>query len=216
MNCGCCGTEITEERIRELTKSQRCHYKATGRWYCSQDCMKKFVTKQSSERMKILNQTHPAILKHKKDMITNNPMHMTGAKEKMIKTLNQIIKEKKENGIEWFKEKGGNGKEKPMPQQKMFIALEKLNPIMEYVVPTKIKRGNGYPTCYKIDIGLPDYMIAIEIDGKSHNLIERQKQDQKKQELLEKFGWKVLRFKNQQVMEDLEECVKMVMSIISK
>ena len=45
---------------------------------------------------------------------------------------------------------------------------------------------------------------------------KRQEQDKKKTDFLTGLGWKVLRFKNKQVMEHLTDCVQMVMSTISE
>ena len=157
MNCTYCGKMITEEIMESLTRHQKEDYKRTGRWYCSRECSRKYVSLVNSKRMK-----------------ENNPMSMPGIKEKMIKTLNEMIEEKKANGEKWFKVRGGNGKGYTVPQITLKEQLEDYGPQMEYVVPTKVKRGNGYPTCYKIDIALPDYMVAIEVDGESHNTIERQ------------------------------------------
>ncbi len=44
-------------------------------------------------------------------------------------------------------------------------------------------------------------MIAIEVDGGSHQAISRQIQDEKKEKLLKHLGWKVYRYKNQEVMK---------------
>jgi very-short-patch-repair endonuclease len=64
-----------------------------------------------------------------------------------------------------------------------------------------------------VDVGNKKLKIAIEIDGNSH-YGEKKKQDKKKTKILEKRGWKVLRFTNQQIDKDLKKCVKMIMSII--
>ncbi|MFZ4596337.1 MAG: endonuclease domain-containing protein [Verrucomicrobiaceae bacterium] len=87
---------------------------------------------------------------------------------------------------------------------------------MEVPVPTKQPRHSGYPTCYKLDIGNRELMIAVEVDGKSHCSIERQAQDQKKEDLLQSLGWKVLRFTNAEVIRNLNGCVQEVRSSISK
>jgi very-short-patch-repair endonuclease len=87
---------------------------------------------------------------------------------------------------------------------------------MELVVKTKKPAGSGFPPCYKVDIGEPTLKIAIEVDGMSHNSLERRKQDRKKEAFLRGLGWTVLRFSNREVTERLEECVQTVLSIISK
>jgi very-short-patch-repair endonuclease len=98
----------------------------------------------------------------------------------------------------------------------MIALAKKFDVYAEYPIPTKMPRDSGYPTCYKVDIAIPEKMIAIEVDGGSHSAIERQMQDKKKDAFLKKLGWNVLRFTNKQVMERLEECVQTVMSTISK
>jgi very-short-patch-repair endonuclease len=104
-----------------------------------------------------------------------------------------------------------------VPQQNLMLALADLCDVYaEYPIPTKMARDTGYPTCYKVDIAIPEKMVAIEIDGNSHCAIERQQQDLKKEQFLNGLGWTVLRFKNKQVMEHLEDCVQTVMSTISK
>ena len=84
------------------------------------------------------------------------------------------------------------------------------------VVPTRKKRGSGYPTSYKIDVANADLMVGIEIDGGSHGSIERQVQDRKKQQLLESMGWTILRFTNGEVDADLDGCVKAVLSAVEE
>lgn len=210
MNCIYCGKTVT----RELTNSQKYTYKKTGRVYCSRECMKKYISELSSKRMKDLNETNPGMIKRHQEMKTKNPMFIPEIKEKMKESIKKKITQKKLKGQNWFQNRGGNGKGYTVPQIKLYEALKDLNPTLEYVVSIKLKRGTGYPTCYKIDLAITQYLIAIEIDGKSHNLIERKEQDKKKDMFLKEQGWKVLRFKNQQVIEHLEDCVKMVMSII--
>jgi len=44
-----------------------------------------------------------------------------------------------------------------------------------------------------IDFADSNKKLALEIDGKQHNLLERQASDKKKDEYLKSNGWKVLR-----------------------
>lgn len=60
---------------------------------------------------------------------------------------------------------------------------------------------------YIIDFTLPDYKIAIEIDGPSHNTAEARRKDRERDTWLESGGWQVFRFTNQQVLSDPEACV---------
>ena len=108
----------------------------------------------------------------------------------------------------------GNGKGPTIHQLAIASAL---GWEMEVAIPTKMNRSDRlYPTCYKVDVGNALLKIAIEVDGPSHYALKRQEQDKKKDEFLKSIGWKVLRFKNKQVAEHLEECVQTVLSTISK
>jgi very-short-patch-repair endonuclease len=61
----------------------------------------------------------------------------------------------------------------------------------------------GYPSHYKLDIAHPERRIAIEVDGASHHSRKVQEKDLKKTRFLEARGWRVLRFWNLEVLEDL-------------
>lgn len=129
-------------------------------------------------------------------MKKRNPMWMPGIKEKSIATnkalgTRPIIR-------------GGNGQEMPIPQRVLLTALGN-GWYAEHTIATHLRKlKNGYPTCYKIDIANPKKMIGIEVDGGSHQLLKRKEQDKKKTLFLEKLGWKILRFKNEEIMSNLE------------
>lgn len=77
--------------------------------------------------------------------------------------------------------------------------------VLHPAIKTNIKRNNNpekYPTNYKPDVGHVGLKIAIEADGCSHGLLERKAQDVKKTKCLTGLGWKVLRFTNQQILEE--------------
>ena len=134
-------------------------------------------------------------------MIHNNPMKRPEVVAKQKETLKAIGHKPKIQG--------GNGRGLTKPQA---LLLEKLNahkPLAEYVITTNA-RNLGYPTAYKIDIAIPNHHVAIEIDGQSHHATERKLQDKKKEDFLVGKGWKVLRFTNKEVMENMNSCVKKI------
>lgn len=90
---------------------------------------------------------------------------------------------------------GGNGRGLTEPQR---LLSQKLGPdwITEFVVPTRIPRGEGYPTHYKIDLANPAQMIAIEVDGGSHCSLKVRERDARKAEFLRSKGWSVFRVSN--------------------
>ena len=100
--------------------------------------------------------------------------------------------------------RGGNGTGMTIPQELLFRSLGE-GWVAEYSVRTFQKSGSGYPHAYKMDIAHPQKMIAIEVDGNSHNSYLGKHRDAKKNYILGKLGWSVLRFKNKEVMEKYQE-----------
>jgi hypothetical protein len=86
---------------------------------------------------------------------------------------------------------------------------------MEYIEKTGVlAKEFKSPRHYKIDIASKYHMIAIEIDGPSHNSLKVKECDNRKNQLLALKGWKVLRFTNSQIQKELQNCVQTVMSTI--
>jgi len=179
---------IKKIKLQQYIKSKRV--------YCSLECSRKYSSKISSATMTKTNKKYAS-----ERMKKNNPMKKAETREKMKVTMKAM-------GIKPVIQ-GGNGKVMPVPQKKLSMAL---GWITEYVVKTKIKI-KGIPPCYKIDIAKPDLKIGIEVDGFSHCSIERKKADIRKTTLLTLRGWKILRFSNKEVMENLNSCVQKVLSI---
>lgn len=134
-------------------------------------------------------------------MKMHNPMENPAIREKMRETLKRIGHKPNIHG--------GNGTGATIPQK---LLSDALGWPTEVVVATKM-RNLWYPTCYKIDIANREQKIAIEVDGYSHGALRVKAADAKKTKFLESRGWKVLRFTNDQVLNDLEKCVAMVTSI---
>ena len=214
MLCSYCGQEIV---WKNLSKTNYFRSKKRGWGYCSKECAvkgghKKDVwteerRKKAAETMKRTNEKYHDYISER--MKTNNPMSRPEVRAKISKRLKEIG--------HCPKIRCGNGQGLTVPQQNLLIALSKhFEVYAEYPIPTKMKKGSGYPTCYKVDIGIPENMLAVEVDGNSHCAIERQQQDKKKDSFLNGLGWTVLRFKNKQVTEHLEDCVQTVLFTISK
>lgn len=55
---------------------------------------------------------------------------------------------------------------------------------------------------YSIDFAWINKKLAIEIDGKQHELIENKEHDKKKDDFLTKNGWTVLRIKWRDMFND--------------
>jgi hypothetical protein len=93
--------------------------------------------------------------------------------------------------------RGGNGKISEC--EKMMREILPSEWIMQCAIPTKMGRTSGYPTCYKVDFGIPQKKIALEVDGNSHR--SRKRLDEKKDTFLQSLGWTVLRISNNRAQE---------------
>lgn len=122
-----------------------------------------------------------------------NPMASLEAREKMRMTLKNIRHQPMM--------RGGNGQLPSIPQLALWHALGE-GWEMEFSVATRKGHLNGvYPNHYKIDIANKEKMIAIEVDGTSHNATKRKQEDNKKTEVLKELGWSVYRVSNEDAIE---------------
>jgi hypothetical protein len=140
-----------------------------------------------------------------KRMLEKNPMDNPEIKKKLGKEYRAHLTEG-----------AGNGRGYPEPQK---ILVKKLGKGWwpELVIPTGYYYGDsGLPTSFKIDIANIYFGIAIEIDGHSHRGIKSRQEDERKNLFLQSKGWKVLRFKNCQVMKNLDLVIEEIMSTILK
>ena len=195
LKCNFCGKKIINP-----TKNQKDTYKRRGRAYCSKECGKEYARKIASETMNKTNKKYAS-----KRMKENNPMK----REEIRKKVSEKLKGRKPTAIY------GNGRGLTKPQENLLNLLLKYNAMPEYTVSTQGYVGN-YPKNYKIDIALPKYKIAIEVDGNSHRAIQRKAEDAKKTKLLEGKGWKVIRFWNNEINQNIEECLKEIEVLVNE
>ena len=131
-------------------------------------------------------------------MTSNNPMRKAEVRQSVSDTLKRIGHKPSV--------RGGNGTGLTTAEQMLSDATG----LQPYIVNTHGGRSKGFPTHYKLDLADPQHMLAIEVDGNSHNLITRQAQDRKKESYLRSRGWTVLRFTNKQVLENTAYCVSII------
>jgi hypothetical protein len=126
----------------------------------------------------------------------HNPMANPASVQKMQRSLQGRTPSKR----------GGNGTGLSPAEQ----ALSAGTGLKPYVVPTRTKRSEGYPTHYKLDLANPECLLAVEVDGRSHRAILRQKQDQRKEDFLKALGWTILRFTNEQALKETNQCCDLI------
>lgn len=189
--CAQCGKIVTcnGRRDRERVRA--------GRVYCSEKCKTNLVRAISQRTMARTNRAHAS---HR--MKIRNPMKRPETRAKVSKAMRGRT----------FLARGGNGQ----PTTPQMIMANATGLAMEYPIPTATVKGRfqSLPTCYKVDLADPKVKLAVEIDGHSHRTKKWRFLDQRKTAVLNGLGWTVLRFWNQDVMDDLAACVQTVSSTI--
>jgi Protein of unknown function (DUF559) len=102
-------------------------------------------------------------------------------------------------------ERGGNGTLTP----EQIALVEATGYIPEYPVAT----GNPKWKCALMDLANPRLKIAVEVDGKTHLYRQQQNRDRIKERMLERLGWVVLRFTNEEINEDINRVVEAIRSV---
>ena len=204
--CGFCQKEfITNSKTKRF-----CNCSCAAKWKHSQpEIEAKYTSKETKEARALgLKKSH----EEKSDLWENiyrsssermkakNPMSNQESVDKMTNSL---------KGRPWSGTRGGNGTGMTIPQEILLKELG-LNWKAEIAIPTKQKRDSGFPTCYKVDIANETLKIAIEVDGLGHLTKKGIEKDKKKTILLESLGWKVLHFKNQEILENLPKIMEKV------
>ena len=203
VNCCVCGKPVKckgkKPWATSLAKAKE------GTVCCSRECFvirKKERLGRSANFLRDYNKNYAS-----ERMKRNNPMFDPAIVEKMkaVKRTNGTLHV-------WPGKRGGNGQHTPS----QILLATALGWPMEVAIKTGHHQqdGSGFPACYKADVGNKKLKIAIEVDGKDHNGKKKKLQDQKKEQKLNGLGWKVLRFTNEQIGNDLPTCLQKITSTI--
>ena len=210
--CEWCGEDYQRERPTVRFCGRSCaqrHRRATDPEYVRNLRAGTQRWLDSPEGKKVLSETlkktweNPEYRQKVVDRMThNNPGADPEIKE-------QIKRTKKARGVTYEHLTGGNGHVSPA-EQTLMDALPGWAHNLS--VPTRVPRGQGYPAVYKIDVAHPEHMVGVEVDGQSHNSPSARQRDAKKQTFLDGLGWTILRFSNQEVLNDTAACVSVIQS----
>jgi len=69
---------------------------------------------------------------------------------------------------------------------------------------------------FVLDFYCPALKLAIEIDGESHDKPKARESDRERQEYIEQFGIRFIRFKNDDVENHLEEVITSIQKVLNK
>ena len=78
----------------------------------------------------------------------------------------------------------------------------------------KFRQQHGYGA-YILDFYCPTIRLCIEVDGEVHDSPEAQTHDQERTEFLEQQSIKVIRFKNEEIENDMENVVNKIKEFIN-
>lgn len=188
---------------------------SAGQKYCSKKCaaIHRFCGTETGRVYAARMRRNGNAWKGKKNPFTaermrkNNPMSNSISRERATMKLRGRT----------FLSRGGNGS---LTKQQVSLcqALGLREDTMEHVIPTAKAKEHfqSLPTSYKVDIGIPEVKLAIEVDGNTHKTKKWKFLDRRKTAVLNFLGWTVLRFWNKEVDQDLKKCVQTVMSTISR
>ncbi|MFQ5891455.1 MAG: endonuclease domain-containing protein [Candidatus Methanofastidiosia archaeon] len=198
-------------------RSQGKRYNSKRR-FCNQSCSAKWRMKQPEIRMQIYTEERTRKGKKSKEKWYKTKEGLCFRKEasKRMKKLNANPKFRKKmkkihrsrRGKTWLGERGGNG----FVTDPQLLLSKLLKLPMEYSIKTtKVKHlFQSLPNCYKVDLAIPKEKIAIEVDGGSHKLKKQRFLDHRKTEVLNLLGWKVIRFWNEDVMDNTEKVIRRI------
>jgi hypothetical protein len=176
--------------------------------FCSRSCMSKWKWAQPELREKSKTSMQRAMTPEKRSassarMKANNPVANPATRDKISKSLQGRT----------FLSRGGNG-QLTEPQKLLAYALGWK---MEHPICTAPVKGEfpSLPNSYKVDIANVPAKLAIEVDGNSHKLLRWKYLDDRKMKVLRALGWEVIRFSNEQVMQNVQGVVTEALSYLT-
>jgi very-short-patch-repair endonuclease len=92
------------------------------------------------------------------------------------------------------------------PQQKLFDALRRQG----IFVVKEWRVGHS-----SIDSAIPSCRLGIEVDGLAHATLLNRIHDTEKEQWLKRRGWRIIRFSNGQITEDLDSVIRVIRRVIN-
>lgn len=203
---------VPKYRVSKKRKGEKprfCNTSCSAKWRMNRPgYAKSHITKKGRETLRehLLKVRERADVQEKLNQHlrspTSNPFFWATTRRKAQEAL-------KERNYEHLT--GGNGSGLTVPQQ---MLQDCLGWIAEYIVPVNPWQP-GLPKHYKLDIANPIDKIAIEIDGRSHRTRAVKESDKKKADYLRSQGWTVLRFQNEEILQDLNSVMQRIVEAMS-
>ncbi len=111
-----------------------------------------------------------------------------------------------------------NWKEPKLGKKHNVVIQTKAEKVLARALQRKniICKKNYYIQGFEIDLWFPDYKLAVEVDGYTHLSEEQQQRDYHKEQVLLDRGILLIRFNNQQIRENLSQCIQEIESVIAR
>lgn len=186
----------------------------TPKRFCSRSCATLWVAKQPH----VVEARREAMRKH---LLDPESKLRSAVMERMTNSnpaKRQVVREKVSAALRGRPAphlNGGNGRGPTVPQMLMYEILSPLGFDME----TGPLLGKGskslWPGGLRFDLALKEEKLGIEIDGQSHNTYAVRERDRRKTSIAEERGWRVLRLRNTEVIDNLDRCMETIQSHLS-
>lgn len=200
--------------MREVKDCEWCGKQFEGkviRRFCSRSCASKMRWEEHPEWRERMRKVgcRPETIKRLRDAM-DDPGTRAMMYEKVYN--NPEVREKirlSNQARGWPGYQGGNGTGPSRHEAAVGAALG-------WPTNTRVTVGDGErPYHYEIDVANVVLKVGVELDGRSHNDPERQKQDRRKEARLAALGWRIIRFTNDEVDEDLFAALNRVKEFVS-
>lgn len=212
--CAVCGKLMTYDQVRNgcVTCSPKCAYQYRKEKYgipSGFGSTSPEIRKENSDRMKRLWEDPEFRESVSARMISNNP-------SKNQDTINKIRQTKEQRGLSnvWCGIRGGNGHISDA-ERALFDRLSDFGFEYNRAINTRDARiafpDKHYSMSYKPDFTNFDAMLCVEIDGKSHRTKRGAELDRKKENCLKFLGYRVIRFTNNDVIDDTERVLSVIL-----
>jgi cyclase len=82
-------------------------------------------------------------------------------------------------------------------------------------------RGERFKSQHPISTFIADFYchkakLIIEVDGKVHDKPENRKYDRQREQVLQEYGLKVLRFRNEEIIDNIEDVLQRIASALQE
>jgi len=110
------------------------------------------------------------------------------------------------------------------PEQRITRQLLRKDQTIAEAILWQYLRGKDLKVKFVRQYGIANYIVdfccrskklIIELDGNIHNNEDVKRKDQERANYLESFGYKIIRFKNQEIFNELEKVLAKIKLIVS-